>query len=120
MIKGLGTDIVEISRIQESLERLGQRFADRILRPEERQDFAQSNQPERFLAKRFAVKEACAKALGTGIGRGVSWQHLLITHDDFGKPQLLISDGAQERMAQLGAECAHVYVQPKRFAKKYA
>ncbi|GAA5316177.1 MAG: holo-ACP synthase [Candidatus Pelagadaptatus aseana] len=108
MIKGLGNDILEIARLDSTLERLGDKFVERILTPEERCGYQQSKQPGRFLAKRFCVKEACAKALGTGIGRGVSWQHMTVTHDDFGKPLLLLSAGAIERMSELGAQAVHV------------
>ncbi len=66
-IVGLGTDIVEISRVEEIVERSGERLAKRVLSDREWQQYQQHNQPIRFLAKRFAVKEAAAKALGTGI-----------------------------------------------------
>jgi holo-[acyl-carrier protein] synthase len=108
MIKGLGTDIIVINRIEGSLARLSDRFSDRILTSIERQEFAESSQPIRYLAKRFCVKEACAKALGTGIGRGVSWQHMQINHDEYGKPLLVLSEGAKHRMQELGAEHVHV------------
>ena len=75
-ILGLGTDIVEISRFSDMSEAALQRLAARVLTPVELQQFSAHKQPARFLAKRFAAKEAAAKALGTGIGRGVSLQSL--------------------------------------------
>lgn len=108
MIKGLGTDIVTIQRIEDSYKRLAERFSQRILTAQELQELSQSNQPERYLAKRFCVKEACAKALGTGIGRGVSWQHMQIEHDQYGKPLLILTGGALQRMLDLTAEQVHV------------
>ena len=100
----IGTDILEIARLKAVLERQGERFVQRILTPDERQEYAVSATPERMLAKRFAAKEAIAKALGTGIGRGVSWQHMQIGHDEFGAPTVTLSGGAQQVAAQKGTE----------------
>ena len=91
MIVGVGTDIVQINRIEETLERLGEAFVARILTPAERLEFQSSANPHRLLAKRFAAKEAVGKALGTGIGQGISWQHIEITHNDIGAPSLRLS-----------------------------
>lgn len=87
-IAGLGTDIVQISRIERSLAR-SPALAERVLTGVELADFKVHAQPARFLAKRFAAKEAAAKALGTGIGRGVSWQQMQIEHDELGAPLLV-------------------------------
>ncbi len=114
MIVGLGTDIVEIVRIEESYDRLGDRFAQRILEESEMQDFLRSERKVSFLAKRFTIKEAAAKALGTGIGRGVSWQHMRLEHDDFGAPLLRFSAGALERLQLLGGKSVHVSVSDER------
>ncbi len=92
----VGTDIVQISRIEAVLDRQGQRFVERILTPVEQCEFAASSQAHRLLAKRFAAKEAIAKALGTGIGRGVSWQDIQIEHDDNGGPLAVLSGGAHQ------------------------
>lgn len=92
----LGTDILKVERIVEVVDRLGDRFVRRILTDEEREEYAQSGLPNRLLAKRFAAKEAVAKALGTGIGRGVSWQDIQIDHDEMGAPRVLLSGGAAE------------------------
>jgi holo-[acyl-carrier protein] synthase len=99
----VGTDILKIARVDEVVERLGQRFVERILTPVEREEYHGSAQANRLLAKRFAAKEAVAKALGTGIGRGVSWQDICITHNEFGAPQVLLSGGASEVAQRAGA-----------------
>ena len=90
----VGTDILRIERIEEVVGRLGDSFVRRILTPQECLEYADSPQPERLLAKLFAAKEAVAKALGTGIGRGVSWQDIRIWHDANGAPLVELSGGA--------------------------
>ena len=90
----IGTDILRIGRSEDVVERLGDRFVARILTPVEQAEYRASAQPSRLLAKRFAAKEAIAKALGTGIGRGVSWQDITIGHDDNGAPQVSLCGGA--------------------------
>ncbi|MGH1462038.1 MAG: holo-ACP synthase [Neptuniibacter sp.] len=101
MIVGIGTDILQISRIDEALERTP-KLAERILTTDELSVYLAESQPARFLAKRFAAKEAVAKALGTGIGRGVSWQHIQIKKDEFGKPEVSLTAGAAERACEIG------------------
>ncbi|MBU0593320.1 MAG: holo-ACP synthase [Gammaproteobacteria bacterium] len=88
MIFGIGTDIVSTSRIAAVWERHGEDFARRILAPQEWAGFIEAGQPARFLAKRFAAKEAFAKALGTGIRAPATWHNIRVTHDDLGKPVL--------------------------------
>ncbi len=92
----VGTDILKFERVEEVVQRLGDRFVARILTPEEREEYAASARPLNLLAKRFAAKEAVAKALGTGIGRGVSWQDIRILHDEHGAPLVELSGGALE------------------------
>jgi holo-[acyl-carrier protein] synthase len=87
MILGIGTDLVDIARIEAALEK-SDALAKRVLTEFEWEEFESSKQPARFLAKKFASKEATAKAIGTGIGNGISWQHIEIAHDKFGKPML--------------------------------
>ncbi|TXH12547.1 MAG: holo-ACP synthase [Gammaproteobacteria bacterium] len=86
MIAGIGTDIVAIARMARLYERHGQRAVDKLLAINERRDFASSRHPERFLAKRFAAKEAFAKALGTGFVSPVTLANIGITHDARGRP----------------------------------
>ena len=109
-IRGLGTDIVEIERIKTHIERVGDRLAKRVLTSEEMNKYLSHSQPERFLAKRFSAKEAAAKALGTGIGRGVSFQHIHISNDENGAPLIHFTDGAAGRMTHLQARSAHISI----------
>ncbi|MEQ9465510.1 MAG: holo-ACP synthase [Haliea sp.] len=92
----LGTDILEVARVEAVVRRLGDRFVRRILTLAEQGEYAASQQSVRLLAKRFAAKEAVAKALGTGIGRGVSWQDIEVRHDAHGAPLVHLSGGAAE------------------------
>ncbi len=86
MIYGIGTDIVESSRIAQSLDRFGERFARRILTDSEWAEYHSSNKPVLFLASRFAAKEALSKAMGTGLRHPVNLTYITITHDNLGKP----------------------------------
>ena len=88
IISGIGTDIVEISRIKEALSRRGDRFAERILTNDEFKQYMDKLDKPRFLAKRFAAKEAAAKALGTGFRQGLSLKHIEVSNDELGKPNL--------------------------------
>lgn len=90
----IGTDILEVARIEQTLTRLGDRFVRRILTNAEQLEYHASRNGARLLAKRFAGKEAVAKALGTGIGRGVSWQDIHIEHDPAGAPLVNLTGGA--------------------------
>ena len=101
MVIAIGTDIVEIARIAEALERQGERFIDRILTVSEKTLYNQSKSVS-FVAKRFAAKEAVAKALGTGIGRGVSFQDIVISNNAKGAPLVELSNGAADVMRELG------------------
>lgn len=89
-ILGLGTDIVEISRFDGEDKRLA-KLAQRVLTPWEHKQFSLHTQPVRYLAKRFAAKEAAAKALGTGIGRGVSFQQIEVKNHESGAPYLVVN-----------------------------
>ena len=86
MIHGIGTDIVQVARMHRSLERYGERFAARILAGSERPAFSASRDPARFLAKRFAAKEAFGKALGTGVAAPATLHAVAVDHDERGKP----------------------------------
>jgi holo-[acyl-carrier protein] synthase len=86
MIYGIGTDIISVGRIEQALNRHGDRFARRILAAVEWDDFAASVHRARFLAKRFAAKEAFVKALGTGMRHPATWHNIHVTHDTLGRP----------------------------------
>lgn len=108
MIYGIGTDIVRIQRIADSLQRHGERFASRILADNEMSEFRAASRKEHFLAKRFAAKEAFVKAFGTGFRDGVSLRDIRVTHDDLGKPLLSFSKRAGEQLEKLGIQGCHL------------
>ena len=114
MIFGIGTDIVEVSRIEDSLARFGNSFAERILNEAEWQSYMQSNTPARFLAKRFAAKEAFAKALGTGLRGPATFQNIGVTHDDLGKPVLDIAADLQGLLDSKGIRYTHLSISDEK------
>lgn len=95
MIFGIGTDIVEVARIEASIAQFGDDFAKRILADSEFSSYEESHIKPRFLAKRFAAKEAFSKALGTGLRPPVTFQSIAVSHDDLGKPVLLLAPELQ-------------------------
>lgn len=107
MIVGIGTDLVEIARIAKSIARNPQALARRVLTANEFEKYLSHSKSADYLAKRFAAKEAAAKALGTGIGK-VSWQDLEVTNNDSGAPQLACSGSAEQLMTALGGESIHL------------
>ncbi len=113
-IIGIGTDIAEIERIEQALLRSGEAFAARILTPSELVTFHQRKQQGRFLAKRFAAKEAAAKALGTGIAQGVSFQDFVISNDEFGKPHLTLFNRAREIADSRAVGAIHLSISDER------
>ncbi len=103
-VVGLGTDIVDISRLEKALEKEPTQLAKRILTTLEFEHFENARFPARFLAKRFAAKEAAVKALGTGIAQGVSFQDIEISHDALGKPLLTLSGKALDVAESMGVK----------------
>jgi holo-[acyl-carrier protein] synthase len=114
MIYGIGTDIVEVKRMDEAVARHGQRFVERILNAIEQQEMPETQALargfSRFLAKRFAVKEAFAKALGTGIGEIVGLHDVWIVHADNGRPMLATSDALSAYLAKHQITRTHVSI----------
>ena len=102
MILGLGTDLIEIARVQASLDRFGDRFTQRIFTPEEIEYCRRKKHSAESFAARFAAKEAAAKALGTGISRGVSWREIEVRRLPGQRPTLRWSGRAQELLAAMG------------------
>lgn len=90
MIYGIGTDIVAVARLQTMWERHGEKTLDRLLAPDERADFERAADKGRFLAKRFAAKEAFSKALGTGVRPPAVLPAIGVGHDELGKPMLVL------------------------------
>lgn len=98
MIIGLGNDLIDIRRIEASLEKFGERFTDRIFTQKEQEKSNQRLNRAASYAKRFAAKEACAKALGTGLARGVFWRDMGVVNLPGGKPTLALTGGARQRL----------------------
>lgn len=113
-IYGIGTDIVEVRRVSDILGRHGARFAAHILTPEEMAEYTASNIPERFLAKRFAAKEAFSKAMGTGLRHPVSMMNMRITHDTLGKPGFAFSALLQSKVNQAGIAHCHLSISDEK------
>lgn len=114
MIFGIGTDIVEITRIEALWARYENRFAERILSERELPEFQPQINPARFLAKRFAAKEALSKAIGSGLREPVSLHRISITHDGLGKPVLLFDEILRTHLAQLGISGHHLSISDER------
>ena len=114
MIYGIGTDIVATARIADILARYGDAFAKRILAAEEWPAYRDSNNPARFLAKRFAAKEAFAKAAGTGLRHPVSLGNISISHDQLGRPILRFRPVLGAWLAQRGIRSQHLSVSDER------
>ena len=108
MIFGIGTDIVEMSRIEATWKRFGEHFATRILMDEEMELFRKTRQPARFLAMRFAGKEATVKAMGTGFAHGVWLRDVGITSNGWGRPLIIWSPRGQKVCDELGIGNGHV------------
>lgn len=102
MILGSGIDLVEIARIQHSLDRFGRRFLDRVYTPAEQAYCLRKRHAAESLAARFAAKEAAAKALGTGISYGVSWREIEVLREPSGRPALQFHGRAAQIAARLG------------------
>jgi len=108
MIFGVGTDIVELSRVQATYDRFGEHFVRRILMEEELALFRRSKQPVRFLAMRFAGKEATVKAMGTGFAHGVWLRDVGILNNDWGRPLVVWSERGGRVCDRLGIGAGHV------------
>lgn len=101
MIIGLGSDLCDIRRIQNSLDRFGRRFTERLFTEIERERSERKPDAAASFAKRFAAKEACSKALGTGFRRGVFWRDMGVVNLRSGQPTLALTGGAAERLGEM-------------------
>lgn len=108
MVAGLGMDLMEISRIEESIARFGERFLSRVYTSSEIAFCQKKKNSAESFAARFAAKEAAAKALGTGISRGVSWQEIEIVRHPGERPEVVFHGRAAERALVLGVLSATV------------
>ena len=101
MILGIGNDLIDIRRIDRTLQRFGDRFIDRVFTPDERRKSERRANRAASYAKRFAAKETCSKALGTGFRRGVYWRDIGVVNLPSGRPTLSLAGGAARRLAEL-------------------
>ncbi len=108
MIYGIGIDLCDVRRMRSSYERFGERLAERILTPAELEQFRVSRRPVRFLAMRFAAKEAASKAFGTGFREGVALSRIGVRHDRRGKPSLVFLGPVANRARRIGITAGHV------------
>ncbi|HKT71970.1 MAG TPA: holo-ACP synthase [Steroidobacteraceae bacterium] len=108
MIFGIGVDVLEQKRISETLQRFGERFIDHLLLPAEKQQLARTRRPERFIAMRFAAKEAIVKAMGTGFSHGVWIRDIGVVQNSWGKPEVVFSERGDKVRRGLGVGEGHV------------
>ncbi len=101
MILGLGTDLIDIRRIEKTIDRFGERFLSRVFTASEQARAERKADPAAAYAKRYAAKEACAKALGTGFRQGVYWRDIAVGNQPSGQPTLQLSGGAAARLAAM-------------------
>ena len=104
MILGLGSDMIDIRRIEQAIERFGDRFLDRIFTDAERSKCDRRANRSASYARRFAAKEACSKALGTGFRNGVFWRDLGVVNLASGRPCMRLTGGALQRLAEITPE----------------
>jgi holo-[acyl-carrier protein] synthase len=114
VIYGVGTDLIEIRRVERVLDRYGERFARRILCEPELRRFRAHKQPVAYLAKRFAAKEAFTKALGTGIHAPANWHGVWVVNLRSGKPQLEYSEALRKLLAERRIRAAHLSLTDER------
>ncbi len=114
MIVGIGTDLVEIGRIEAALERWGERFARKVLVPRELERFRQHRKPAAYLAKRFAAKEAFSKAMGTGIRQPVTWRQIGVANQPSGRPYLELSQALEALVRSRGIVSVHLSLTDER------
>ncbi|MDX1916330.1 MAG: holo-ACP synthase [Methylophilus sp.] len=114
MIFGIGTDIVEVARIEHSLTQFGDDFAKRILADSEFPSYLDSKIKARFLAKRFAAKEAFSKALGTGLRPPATFQNIAVSHDALGKPVLILAGELQDFLQSKNIAHMHITISDEK------
>lgn len=114
MIYGIGTDIVEVERIESSIEKFGDDFAERILANSEMASYLASKIKSRFLAKRFAAKEAFSKALGTGLREPATFHNIAVSHDALGKPILVLADELQNFLTEKNISNMHISISDEK------
>jgi holo-[acyl-carrier protein] synthase len=114
VIFGIGVDVLESERVARTLKRYGSRFIEHLLMPEEHAQLARTARPERFLAMRFAAKEAIVKAMGTGFAHGVWIRDVGVVQNEWGKPEVVFSARGERVRRALGVGEAHVTLTDER------
>jgi holo-[acyl-carrier protein] synthase len=104
MILGIGTDLANIDRIQKTIDRFGQRFKDRVFSPIEQNKAEKRKDIAGTYAKRWAAKEACSKALGTGLAMGISWKDMSVSNLETGQPIMELTGWAAKKMSDMTPE----------------
>ncbi|HEV2393897.1 MAG TPA: holo-ACP synthase [Verrucomicrobiae bacterium] len=110
MILGVGIDIIEVSRIEASYKKFGERFLNRILHPQEISYCLSHRAPGPFLAGRFAAKEAISKAFGTGIGAQLAWRDMEVARKQTGEPFVILHEGGQALLQARGAQAVLISI----------
>jgi holo-[acyl-carrier protein] synthase len=108
MIFGIGVDVLEAARVKKVYERFGERFVAHLLLPQEQAQMTRTKRPERFLAMRFAAKEAVVKAMGTGFAHGMWIRDVGIVQNSWGKPEVVYSPRGELRRRELGVGESHI------------
>lgn len=110
MIVGIGNDLLAVARMRKAFARRGDSLAERLLHPDELRIMQSKEDPARWLAKRFAAKEALLKALGTGLRHGLSWQDMAILPDELGRPEVVWHGAGLARLEHLGGCRTHLSI----------
>ncbi|MBT3379122.1 MAG: holo-ACP synthase [Lentisphaerae bacterium] len=114
MIIGLGIDVIEVARMQRTIERYGEKFLDHVFSSDEQEDAPKGAGKPSYYAGRWAAKEAVAKALGTGIGKDCGWTDVRVRRDELGKPRIELTGAAAKTSERLEAENIHISISHER------
>ncbi len=108
MIFGIGVDVLEAARVKKVYDRFGEHFVERLLLPGEREQLGKTRRTERFLAMRFAAKEAIVKAMGTGFAHGIWIRDVGVVQNSWGRPEVVYSERGEKMRRKLGIGAGHV------------